>query len=74
MPRMDGVQASKIIRHEVPDSEVVIISQNDRNIVARQAREGGAAAFVGKSDLAEELIPTLDRLFVPAKVGADSSR
>ncbi len=62
MPRMDGVQATKIIRREVPESVVVLVSQNDRAAVSMQTREAGAAAFVAKSDLAEELIPTLDRL------------
>lgn len=62
MPRMDGVQAARIVRREVPESKVVIVSQNDRAIVARQANEVRAAAFVAKSDLAEQLIPTLDGL------------
>ena len=47
---------------EVPESKVVIVSQNDRAIVARQTNEVRAAAFVAKSDLAEQLIPTLDGL------------
>lgn len=63
MPRMDGVQATKIIRRDVPESEVVLVSQNDPSVLAIQARQAGAAAFVAKGDLAEELIPTLDRLF-----------
>src|ERR1700726_1737225 len=29
MPRMDGVQATKIIRQNVPGAEVVLVSQND---------------------------------------------
>jgi PAS domain S-box-containing protein len=62
MPRMDGFQATKIIRREVPESQVVIVSQNERTFVGRQTCEAGAAAFVAKSDLGEELIPTLDRL------------
>ncbi len=28
MPRMDGVEATRIIRKEVPESEVIIVSQN----------------------------------------------
>lgn len=62
MPRMDGVQAARIVCREVPESKVVIVSQNDRAIVARQTNEVRAAAFVAKSDLAEQLIPTLDGL------------
>src|ERR1700674_189738 len=43
MPRMDGVQATRIIRQEVPESEVIVISQNDPTIVRRQAAEMDAS-------------------------------
>jgi PAS domain S-box-containing protein len=69
MPRMDGVQATKIIRREVPESKIVLVSQNDPTIVGIQARDAGAAGFVAKSDLAQELIPTLDRLAGNQKEG-----
>src|ERR1700730_5868116 len=39
MPRMDGVEASRIIRDEVPESEIIIVSQNDPMVVSRQAAE-----------------------------------
>src|SRR2546430_3268188 len=29
MPRMNGVEATRIIRREVPESKVIIVSQND---------------------------------------------
>ena len=62
MPRMDGIQATKIVRRELPESEVIIVSQNDPVIVSMQAREVGAVAFVSKADLVTELIPILDGL------------
>lgn len=37
MPRMDGVAATRIIREEIPETAVIIISQNDPKLVARQA-------------------------------------
>lgn len=62
MPRMNGMEATRILRSEIPDSDVVIVSQNDSKIVGQQAREAGAAAFVAKSDLARDLLSTLDRV------------
>lgn len=62
MPRMDGLEATRVIRKELPESKVLIVSQNDPTIVRRQAREVDAAAYVAKSDLAEHLLPTLDRI------------
>ena len=61
MPRMDGLEATRIIRGEVPHSKVVIVSQNDPAIARRQAQAVDAAAYVAKGDLAKHLIPTLAR-------------
>src|ERR1700746_527281 len=48
MPRMDGVQATRIIRKEVPESRVIIVSQNDPSIARQQAAQSGAEDFVTK--------------------------
>ena len=62
MPRMDGLQATRIIRQEFPESKVVIVSQNDPTLVARQAAEVDASGYVAKSDLSHQLLPTVDRI------------
>jgi DNA-binding NarL/FixJ family response regulator len=62
MPRMEGVQATRIIRREFPESQVVIVSQNDPKLVARQAAEVDASGYVAKSDLSHQLLPTIDRV------------
>ena len=72
MPRMDGLEATRIIRRELPDSQVVIVSQNDPAVVHHQAKEVKAAAFVSKNALAQKLIPTLDKVF--AEFGSGEAR
>jgi PAS domain S-box-containing protein len=62
MPRMDGLQATRIIRREVPEAKVVLVSQNDPSLVARQATEVDASGYVAKSDLSQQLLPTVDRV------------
>jgi PAS domain S-box-containing protein len=62
MPRMDGLQASRVIRRDLPQSKIVIVSQNDPEIVRRQAQEIDAAAYVVKSELGQNLLATLDRI------------
>ncbi len=62
MPRMNGLDATRIIRREVPESEVVIVSQNEPSIVGQQAQEVNACAYIGKMELPRELISTLDRI------------
>jgi DNA-binding NarL/FixJ family response regulator len=59
MPRMDGIEATRILSRELPESGVVIVSQNDRAIVSTQAESAGALAFIAKSELALRLTPTI---------------
>ena len=73
MPRMDGLEATRIIRKSLPASKVVIVSQNDPNVVIRQVREVGAAAFVAKSHLAQNLLSTLDKLVEVPEVPAETN-
>jgi DNA-binding NarL/FixJ family response regulator len=60
MPRMNGLEATRIIRREVPLCRVIIVSQNDAAIAREQARRAGAKGAVTKSDLIRDLLPTID--------------
>lgn len=59
MPRMNGLDATRIIRRTLPETIVVIVSQNDPEIASRQARDVDASAYIPKSDLGRLLLPTL---------------
>jgi CheY-like chemotaxis protein len=60
MPRMDGLEATRILRKDLPECRVVIVSQNDPAVARRQAHAVGAVAHVTKSSLSQSLLPTLD--------------
>jgi DNA-binding NarL/FixJ family response regulator len=62
MPRMDGVTATRIIRKEIPNTAVIIISQNDPKLVARRAAEADARSWISKSELGHALVPAIQRL------------
>lgn len=62
MPGMDGVEATKIIRREVPESKVIIVSQNDLTVVSSQIADIDASGYVNKADLARDLIPAVESL------------
>src|SRR5579862_9148618 len=62
MPRMDGIAATRIIRQEMPESEVIMISQNDPRLAARQARDVNARGYVTKSELGQSLLPMIHKL------------
>ncbi len=62
MPRMNGLDASRTLRRELPESLIIILSQNDQSVGQRQALDVGAAAYIPKSRLADDLLPLLDSL------------
>ena len=59
MPRMDGVEATRIIRQEVPESNIILVSQNDPTLLRAHAAEVGAHGFVSKSSLGKDLLATI---------------
>ena len=61
MPVMNGLDATRILRREFPQVEVILVSQNDPAIISRQAVEVGARAYCSKSDISRNLLPIIDR-------------
>ena len=62
MPKMNGLDATRVLGRELPNSKVVIVSQNDPDITRRQADAVHAAAYIPKCDVFQDLLPTLHRL------------
>jgi signal transduction histidine kinase/PAS domain-containing protein len=63
MPRMDGLEATRIIRRELPECNVIIVTQNHESIARQQAAAVDAKGSVTKSELTRELRPTIEGLF-----------
>jgi DNA-binding NarL/FixJ family response regulator len=62
MPRLNGLEAARLIRRENPDSKIVIITQHDSPQIRSAALEAGARAFVTKSAVGSELVSALRNL------------
>src|SRR4051794_33398017 len=62
MPRMNGLDAARILRREVPQSEIIIVSQNDPSIMQARAFEVGARGYVAKSNLSRDLLSSLESI------------
>jgi len=60
MPRLNGLEATPLIRDAVPASEVLILSQHDSPEMARQAFKAGARGYVVKSSIAKNLLTALE--------------
>jgi signal transduction histidine kinase/DNA-binding response OmpR family regulator len=63
MPRMDGLEATRIIRRELPECNVIIVTQNHETIARQQAAAVDARGAVTKSELTRELRTTIEKLF-----------
>ena len=63
MPRMDGVEATRIIKQALPGTRVLVVSQHDPAIAQQEAAEIDADGFVAKSELSQQLIPAIGNLF-----------
>ena len=62
MPRMNGAEAAGIIRREIPESKIIIVTQNDPELMRRQVSEIGARGFVSKATLSRDLLPAILRI------------
>jgi hypothetical protein len=65
---MDGVTATRIIREESPEIEVIIIRQNDPRLVAKQDAKVWACGSLSKSELGHALLP-LPQTAIDRKLG-----
>ncbi len=62
MPRMNGIAATRIIRKEVPEADVILVSQNEPAVIREQAAGSTARAYVSKDNIGAELLPAIERL------------
>jgi PAS domain S-box-containing protein len=59
MPRMNGIEATRIIRRDMPATAVILVSQNDPTLMQKTAAEIGANGFVEKSKIPQDLARTI---------------
>lgn len=62
MPRLNGLEAARLIKKDQPDCQIVIITQHDSPQIRSAALEAGAQAFVTKSSVGNELVTALRKL------------
>jgi len=67
MPELDGLELVTTISEKYPDVPVVLMTAHGSEVVAAQALANGAASFVPKSELAENLLETVMHILVMAE-------
>jgi len=62
MPVMNGFDAARRIKHALPSTLILMVSQFDSAPFAREAVAAGASGYVVKSNASTELIPALRKI------------
>src|SRR5712692_8542925 len=60
MPYLNGLEAARVIRKEVPQSEILILSQYEATEMRPAALQAGAREYITKSDVARDLLTAVE--------------
>ncbi len=73
MPFMDGLELTKVVRNELPDTRFVILSGHDDFSYAQQAIRLGVSEYLLKPISPAELMQSINRVAVEIHTARDSS-
>lgn len=62
MPRMNGIEACRVIKEKKPGVEVLFVTQHDSPQMMREALAAGARGYVVKSNLARDLLEAVEQV------------
>ena len=62
MPRLNGLEAAKLLRKQVLGPKTVILSQHEPRLMRDAAINAGASAYVTKSEVSRELMVAIEGL------------
>jgi DNA-binding NarL/FixJ family response regulator len=60
MPRMNGLEACRVLRQKAPGLEILFVTQHDSPQMMREALEAGARGYVVKSNAARDLLEAVE--------------
>ena len=61
LPGANGIQSAKHIKNDHPDCEIIILTMFNVDEFKRIAHDINVAAFIGKSDLYDNLVPAIQK-------------
>ncbi len=62
MPQLDGMKIMPLLRERMPNAAIVVLTMLESLDLARTAAQRGATAYITKSRLTTDLMPTLESL------------
>jgi len=60
MPKMNGLEACRLLRRQVPQLEILFVTQHDSPQMMREALDAGARGYVVKSNAARDLLAAVE--------------
>ncbi len=60
MPKMNGLEACRVLRRQSPQLEILFVTQHDSPQMMREAMEAGARGYVVKSNAARDLLAAVE--------------
>ena len=60
LPKLNGIQAARLIREVSPMSRILFVSENRSAEIIEEALNTGACGYVAKSDVASDLFPAVE--------------
>src|SRR3954469_1803493 len=73
MPKMDGLEATRIIKHEYPEIRVLMVTMHENQDYTLEAVRAGAAGYVLKDAPRDELVNAARRVVVDKPSGSQAS-
>ena len=74
MAGMSGLEATRLVRTEVPRCKVIILSQHDSPQILSAAIKVGASAYVTKSQVAQELLSAIESVMKGQPFGSGQKK
>jgi DNA-binding NarL/FixJ family response regulator len=71
MPKLDGLTAVPLIREKVPTAAIIVLTLYKSLNMARIAAQAGAAAYITKSLLTNDLVSTIENLQAEKNLSCD---
>src|SRR5256714_8469845 len=62
MPHLNGFEAARLIRKDVPQSKILILSQHSVSEMLQLALDAGARGYVSKSEVSRDLLPAIETI------------
>jgi DNA-binding NarL/FixJ family response regulator len=60
MPGKNGLEVARMIRQQIPEVKILIVSLNDAALMLPSARAAGADGCIGKDRLITDLVPAIE--------------